>query len=215
MGYRKTIIWLDGRPEALRLVRGLRSILDLQGIKIVIPASLDGVEDARGDVVVAPPRGPEEAIARTIALRTRAGLISDVKPRRALFKALAYPRKDFDSVAVGVDPGRSCAAAVVADGLLIWYWSGECVDLPVMIESLIEDLGYSAVRVYVGLGTGSVEVIEMLGSNGVTVYGVPEEGSTSSPFQPPLRLVEAIDDEHVLAALTIAYKGLVSWPRPA
>ncbi len=166
-------------------------------------------------MVVAPPRGPERAAAIRLASMTSAGLVSDERPRRALFKSLAYPQDSFSNVAIGIDPGRSCAAAAVADGLFIWYWSGECVDLPVTVESLIEDLAPSNVKIYVGLGPGGLEVIEMLGLDRISVYGVPEEGSTSSPFHPPLGLVEAINDEHVLAALTIAYKGLSSWPRRA
>ena len=174
------------------------------------PKALQAME---ADVIVAPPEGPERVLAEAIAGRTSTGIISHMRPRRALYEAIAYPSRSFNKVVVGIDPGKTCAAVAVADGLVIWLWRGDCVDLPVEVDLLRDDAPSRELRVYVGFGWGGEEAAASLRGVGVEVRGVPEEGSTSLPYHAPAGLLEAIDDEDVLAALTIAYRGLTEWPR--
>jgi hypothetical protein len=188
-------------------------MLELQGVKLVVPSSLEmgELEGLRASVVVAPPRGPERPLAEALARASGARLVASERPRRALYVSLAHPSGVFGELAVGVDPGDTCAAAALGDGLLIWTWRGPCVDLPAEVERLSDDVDALRFRVYVGFGSGGREAALALGSLGYEVRGVPEEGSSSSPYNAPLGLSGAIDDEHVLAALTIAYKGLTRW----
>ncbi|MCE4611072.1 MAG: hypothetical protein F7B17_03780 [Desulfurococcales archaeon] len=193
----------------------MSEVLELQGIMVRVPSSMDleELEAMRADVIVAPPEGPERALAEVIASRTSAGLVHHVRPRRALYQAIAYPSSSFGKVVVGVDPGKTCAAVAVADGLVVWLWRGDCVDLPVEVDMLRDDAPSREFQVYVGFGWGGEEAAASLRGVGFEVRGVPEEGSTTLPYHAPAGLLEAIDDEHVLAALTIAYRGLTGWPR--
>ncbi len=181
-----------------------------QGIEIVVPRDLG--EPVEGEVLVAPPPSdPLYAAYRPLIESFEGRIVSDESPRRALFRALSRETGFFKDLVVGVDPGRLCAMAALGDGLVIWVWKGLCSSLGSEVERLMADAPYKSLRAFLGAGPGYLEALKALESLSLPVAIVEESGSTSSPYGVPGGLSGVVRDEDVLAALTIAYKGLSDW----
>jgi len=203
------IAWLRGDPQGLRMVRSMTEMLEAQGVRLQVPRGRSlplGV-----DVIVAPLRGsPEWRVYAPLleeAARAGVGVVEERDPARALYRALAHPWDAFPSVAVGVDPGASgCAAAAVAEGLLLWVWRGECSGLGAAVAGLARRVPHVILTVYLGDGPGFEEAEESLAAHGVGYTVVPEEGSTKRPLGEPS--LAKLLDRHVLASATIAFRGL-------
>ncbi len=191
------------------MLRARLPLLEAQGIKIALPQRASMPEPV--DVVVAPLKGtPEWRIYGGLvseAMRLRVRVVKDRDPERALYRALAHPSGEFTDVAVGVDPGASgCAAAAVAEGMVIWAWRGPCSELGASVEDLALKVPHAYFSVYLGDGPGFEEAEASLDLRGIGYHVVSEEGSTRDAFREPA--LAGLLDRHVLASATIAFRGL-------
>lgn len=203
------VAWLRGEPRGLKLLRRFAPILEAQGIYFIVPRGPRIPSEV--DVIVAPLDESPEWRMYSAAIRDAShrgvGVILDSDPERALYKAIAYPRDSFSSVAIGVDPGASgCAAAALAEGLLLWVWRGGCRELGAALSRFASSVPHDLLTVYLGDGPGFEEAEDSLAAEGVGYVIVPEEGSTKRPLREPL--LARILDRHVLASATIAFRGL-------
>lgn len=212
---KKTILWLDGRPASLKVVKDYIPLLSVQGIEVVVPpgtGSQDGVF-RRCDVAVAPPiYSPEHGWSMGVLERMKCdSIISDESPLKAIFRALAHPWELFMQVVFGVDPGYRCAAVAIADGIVVWTWKGRCGELGKAVVGILEFVPSSSSHIYLGSGPAFEEAEESLIESGIEYTIVEEWGSTSKPYSPPGSLYRMLEDKDLLASLTIAYRGLSGW----
>ncbi len=204
-------MWLDGRPQALRLAKSMAGLLIVQGIRLAVPR--DPGQPVYGEVCVIPPEGsPDYRWALEAASKSGCrGLVGDVDPERALYKALHYPGDGFMQAVIGVDPGRECAASAIADGVLVWMWRGRCASVGLSIKGFLDKASPSVLNIFLGSGPSFEEAEYSLALAGLSYTIVEEWGTTSMPYDPPGGVYTSMLDKDLLASLTIAYRGLVGW----
>ena len=189
----RTLCWLRGDPEGIRVVRALKDLLEAQDVTIVLPEPGSRVEC---DVAVL---GVEGRVLNII-VRAQA-VVDEVDAWRALFKALSHPG-GFRSLRVGLDPGVTCSIAAYADNILVWVEKLDCGSVGRRIKWLVEVVEPRRYNVNVGSGPGLERLLENLVKEGVEFNIVPEERTTTKPVLSRLR--EHVKDEDILAAMTIA-----------
>ena len=177
------------------------------GISLPFPGELIDAE-----VVVAPLRGTPEYHAYSWSLsQYRGGVIRERDPHRALMLALSYPKAYFERVIIGVDPGRECGLAGIADSLLVHARRVPCERLGEIVEELRYTIPWKRWEVYVGNGHGFAYAAASLSAHGID-YGVVEEASTSRPEAKP-RMALGIRDRDIIAGVAIALRGAYSGGR--
>ena len=196
---RRSIAWLRADREAIAVLREARGLLALQGVSLYQPSSLG---DVVADVSVEPLPGSPEWIAYKGLERRVMWRVVERDPWRALSLALTVPRRAFETVSVGVDPGKLCAISIVADGFLIRAWKTPCQALGGSLAAFLERIPHRRAVVTVGSGPGVVEAVSSLSKAGLE-YGVADESWTTSrpALWQPLRHVK---DRDLAASATIA-----------
>lgn len=197
----RSIAWLRADPEGLRVLREAREILAPQGIRLFQPHGLDAVV---ADVSVEPlPGTPEWLLYQGVPQRV-SYKISERDPWRALARALTVPRSGFARVAVGIDPGSTCAVAIVADGILLRAWKAPCHTVGRELTGLLARLPSSRLDIAVGSGPGMPEASLSLGEAGLEYIVADESWTTSRPaLWAPL---ERLRDRDIKASATIALR---------
>jgi len=148
------------------------------------------------DVVV---RGIEGGL---LDVDTRGSIVvDDIDAWRALFKALSAP-SGFNELRVGIDPGSLCSIAAYADNILVWVEKLDCRLVARRVKWLVDVVNARRYTVNLGSGPGYERLAESILREGLELRIVPEEATTSRPILS--KLEEEIDDEDILAAMTIA-----------
>lgn len=196
---RRSIAWLRADGEAIAVFREARGLLALQGVSLYQPSGLGSVV---ADVSVEPLPGSPEWLAYRGLERRVAWRVVERDPWRALSLALAAPRRAFETLSVGVDPGKLCAVSVVADGFLLRAWKIPCRILGGSLAAFLGRIPHRRAVVTVGSGPGVVEAVSSL-SEASLEYGVADESWTTS--RPALwRPLRHLKDRDLAASATIA-----------
>jgi len=196
------VAWLRGDPAGIRLLRSVEWLLSAQGIVFSLPRPGTLVD---ADVAVAPlPGTPEEAVYAPYLAEYPGPVIVEEDPLTAAALAIAYPRRGFSLLRVGVDPGSSCGVAAVADEYIIEASKVECGVLGEHVASLAARIPHAALRVYVGDGQGSGEAAASLEAAGID-YGMVDESWTTR--RAPGGVARFIKDRDILASVAIALRG--------
>ncbi len=203
-GSAKVIAWLWGDPRAINVVREYSPLLEPQGYTFILP-------DPRGivyaDVAIMPPRDSPEWRMYNPRLIKAAGFIYEDDPEVALFRAIAYPRREFLMASIGIDPGRRCGLTAVADGVVLKAFKVECSSVGRYVKSVIERLPSIESNVYIGDGPGLATASASLEAYGVAYTIMGEYGTTRYSVN-PWRAISR--DRDIIASLRIAYMGAYS-----
>lgn len=198
----RSIAWLRADSEALTVLREVRSLLARQGVRIFQPRELGEVV---ADVIVEPlPGSPEWLVYRSLPRRSTYTIV-ERDPWRALSLALTAPRRSFERLTVGVDPGRLCAASIVADNLLLRSWKTPCHRLGEEIGGLIGRIPAAEREVVLGSGPGVEEAASSLVAGGITFLVADESWTTSRPAL--WGILGSLGDRDLVASATIALMG--------
>jgi len=202
-GSRRIIAWLRGDPRGLRVARQHREILEAQSILLIYP-SPERLVDA--DVIVAPlPGSPEEPLYRTILDEYPGPIVRERDPHAALSRSLSYPKDRFTRLIIGVDPGRECGIAAIADGIVINLSKRPCNDLAPTVMELAGLYPSARVETYIGDGYGLAAATVSMDEHGLRYVIVDEHGTTRPPSY--AGLFSLVRDKDLLAGLAIALKG--------
>jgi hypothetical protein len=204
----KTIIWLRGDPESFKVISRLKELLEVQGIRIVIPNDLSSRMEA--DVVVMPkPGSPEEKAIKRDNLKTRYLIKGVEDPWLALSLAIASPLRRFNVLSIGIDPGPKVSGlSAIADSVLLWTSKitlDEVVPMILWLESWIPSIRR---KVYIGRSQFSKELATALAEKGIPYILVDEEGTTKAPSR--WYVLERLKDRETVASATIALLGMLS-----
>ncbi|MCE4613290.1 MAG: hypothetical protein F7C07_05605 [Desulfurococcales archaeon] len=203
----KTIIWLYVGPRSMQVVKEYRDILQVQGIRIEVPKN--SVEDLvlatsgieKTSVIVADP-----GTARRIQNPGWANLVVQRDPLSALFKALAHPKKSFQRIIIGIDPGNLCAVSVIADETVIHASKTACEDLPELLSELMSKIPHETSRIYIGSGPGSDTIVHSLAVSGFEARVIDETGTTKTS----IKGARTVKDKDLEAAIRIARLGALN-----
>ena len=187
------------------IVKRYRELLQAQGIRIEVPRA--GIEDStimdaarRAKVVVA-----DTDMANRILGRTKlSNLIVERDPLSALFRALAYPRRRFQRVVVGVDPGNLCAVSVIADGIVVHVSKEPCWKVSEAIREVRGRIPHEVFKIYVGSGPGCEHLAQVLASLEYETRIVDESGTSKAG----IRDARLVKDKDLEAAIRIARLGV-------
>lgn len=177
---------------------------------IIYPAPEEPVE---ADVAVAPPKGSPEEALYDLSVVSASRVIYTPGFKNALFDALSGPSGRFESVIIGIDPGRDCGFSVMGDGMLLDMGKVPCNTVGPRVSGVIGVIKYKSVKVYLGDGPGFEEAAASLSAAGVE-YIVLGEEYTSTHGQLHAT-IPRIRDKDVKAAIRIAYRGAYSGGRLA
>ncbi|GAB6147966.1 hypothetical protein [Stetteria hydrogenophila] len=179
-----------------------RGLLEPQGYTFLLPPPGSRVV---ADVAVMPlPGSPEWAAYRSTRIDAR-GVVSERDPWLALALAVAYPKRGFTRLLVGVDPGGSCGVSAVADGVVIYTGKAPCSQVGGLVSWITSWVPHSRLSVYIGTGPGYPEASLSLEEAGVP-YMEADESETSDPAVPGLAR-HAWKDRDLRASTLIALLG--------
>jgi len=158
------------------------------------------------DVVVAPLQGSPEYVLYRESLEDYTGpVVAARDPYHALASALSHPKRGFTRLIIGVDPGRECGVAVIADGVVVRLEKTPCRSLaPTIIESL-DRYPSARAETYIGDGYGFSRAVESMEEAGLAYVIVDESGTTRPSAY--AGLFSRVKDRDLLAGLAIALKG--------
>ncbi len=196
--------WLRGDPEATRLLGRIRGILGGQGVYFVTPLPGSLVD---ADILVAPLPGTPESLAYAATLSGFPGpVVKERDPLRAVALALAYPRRWFNRLVVGVDPGSLCGAAVLGDYYLLEAERLPCETIGDWVAEVSSRIPHSSMGVFIGDGPGSGRAASSLANRGIE-YEVIDESGTTSRRGLASRISSIVGDRDILAGIAIALRG--------
>jgi hypothetical protein len=156
------------------------------------------------DVSVEPLPGTPEWLLYQGVPRRVSYTVSERDPLKALAQALTVPRSGFVRVSVGIDPGATCAVAIVADGILLRAWKTPCRLVGWELAGLLARLPSSRLDIAVGSGPGMLEASLSLGEAGLDYIVADESWTTSRPaLWSPLG---SLRDRDIRASATIALR---------
>ncbi|MEM0340635.1 MAG: hypothetical protein QXN05_00455 [Acidilobaceae archaeon] len=181
----RVICWTRGDPEFIAVVRKMKSLLEIQGLSLVLTSD---VSTLSCHAIVCCGCNSEKEVCHS-------------DPWVSLFKALS-PSGRFRSLRIGVDPGSFCSLAAYADNLLIWLEKGECEEIAKRIKWLTSIAPSDVITINVGSGSGWERVAIELTKLELSFRLVEESRTSSRPIYSKLK--DKIKDEDLLAAMTIS-----------
>ncbi|MGC9209984.1 MAG: hypothetical protein ACP5FT_01775 [Acidilobus sp.] len=132
--------------------------------------------------------------------------VVDPDPLRALMLALAFPRRSFSLLRIGLDPGlRLCGVGAVADHFIVEASSRPCDEVVSVVDRLIKSVPAARYDVILGSGSGWEAVASRLAEAGIP-FRVADEMGTNSVETLPIR----VKDRNARAAVILALRANVS-----
>lgn len=178
-------------------------LLETQGVKVILPHWGDYID---ADIVILPLEGsPEEKYYAGSLSRYRGPLVYDEDPLRALVYAITYPRRGFNRLVFGVDPGGMCGVASIGDSLVIHASKVDCSLVGPTVKALMESIPAERREVYAGNGHGLARAAASLARCGIA-YGIVDETGTSR-FKGRRGFNGVVRDRDIIAGIAIALRG--------